>query len=65
MAFSGLIVSAAYSGLETYLPGKLDLKRLDAVVFNFARVALRDRRPEFDPRDPGQAPKYISMSETQ
>eukprot|EP00959_Pyramimonas_sp_CCMP1952_P370592 7761679-Pyramimonas_sp.AAC.1 len=64
LAFRGTIVSAAFSGLETYLPGKLDLRRLDAVVLGFARVVLRDRRPELVPGAPeGTKPRYKSLSE--
>eukprot|EP00959_Pyramimonas_sp_CCMP1952_P036525 764541-Pyramimonas_sp.AAC.1 len=52
MAFSGLVPSAAYSGLATHLPGKPDLRRLNAAALGFTRVALRDRRPEIDPAYP-------------
>ncbi|CAK0822016.1 unnamed protein product [Prorocentrum cordatum] len=66
LAFKGTILAAAYSGLESYLPSKLDLRKLDSVVLGFARVVLRDRRPEFEQgAPPGSCPKYRSLSEAQ
>eukprot|EP00959_Pyramimonas_sp_CCMP1952_P212351 4443320-Pyramimonas_sp.AAC.1 len=41
MAFLGVIHSAAYSGLETYILGKRDYDRLDKVILGFAKVVLR------------------------
>eukprot|EP00959_Pyramimonas_sp_CCMP1952_P452027 9464279-Pyramimonas_sp.AAC.1 len=65
MAFKGIILSAAYSGLESYLPRKLGFRRLDAVILGFARVVLRDRKPEFAADAPeGARPRYRSLPES-
>eukprot|EP00959_Pyramimonas_sp_CCMP1952_P271885 5684839-Pyramimonas_sp.AAC.1 len=65
MAFKGIILSAAYSGLETYLLSKQDCRRLDAVVLGLARAVLRDRKPEIIEGAPdGARLKYRSLSES-